>query len=48
MTEARVHYTELSVEEFKGRLITDLGHLIAGIHCEKLQNTQARLDKLYF
>ena len=36
-----------SVKEFKERLINNLGHLIAGIHCEGLQNTRIRLDGLY-
>ena len=36
-----------SVKEFKERLINNLGHLIAGIHCERLQNTRTRLDGLY-
>ena len=44
---ARAHYTGPSVKKFKEGLITDLGHLIAGIPSEKLQNTRAHLYRLY-
>ena len=36
-----------SIKEFKEHLIYNLGHLIAGIHCESLRDTRARLDGLY-